>query len=202
MTVTQRQVDEACGNIQRSLEAFAADPDKLDMLHRALAARQWLREQYRAAPAALEPHLDRLRELGAAVTDCIRSARQMLTEEYLRATEAAGAWRQRRQACRDALVELALADGLERFDSPLGQIEVRQGPSVTMPKPGTAQRAELEALLHESGRWDVVSAPYAGKLLKALEGGLFSPDQAARLSELCQIHTACRLAGRRRSPGR
>jgi len=196
MAITQQQVQEACANIERSLETFRADPQKVDQLGGALAAQQWLREQYRTNKDLLEPHVDRLRDLGRAICDCLRAAREALTEEYLRAMDAENAWKSRRQTCRDALIELARADNVEHFESSSGRIDLKQVRSMTLPKAGTPQREELAGLIRDSGRWEDVTAPNAARLLKALDEGLFTPEQAARLALLCRVGTSFRLMGR------
>jgi len=195
VAITPPQVEEACGTIERSLGAFRADPrDTAPLLH-AVETQQWLRDQYRDNRAVLDPFADRLRDLGQAISESIRSARQALTEAYLRATEAANAWDRRRRVCRDALADLARTDGIERFESPLGWIDVHHIRSVTLPSAGTPERDELGALIRETGKWEAVTQPNGRKLAKALDEGLFSPEQAARLAALCTIETVCRLTG-------
>ena len=195
MAITQQQVQEACGKMERCLEEFRSDPRNVEELQRALAAQRWLRNEYRANRLVLDPFADRLRALGRAIGDVIRSARQALTEEYLRAAEAVEASRRRREACRDALIELAQADKVQRFDSPRGWIDVIQVRSVTLPKTGTPEREELIALIRESGHWEAVAQPNSRKLSRALDQGLFTSEQAGRLTRLCPVETVCRLTG-------
>ena len=83
MAITSQRVEQACGDIEQALEAFRSDGSRTDELQRALAALQWLRDQYGSAPATVGPYVDRLRGLGSAIHECIRSARADLAEEYL-----------------------------------------------------------------------------------------------------------------------
>jgi hypothetical protein len=193
MAITLQQVEEACGSIGRDLEAFRASPDRLSDLQGCLAGLQWLRECYRQDKTLMASYVDRLRELSRQVREALSGARESLTERYLKAAAAMSAWEAIRDACRDALVELSGAENVERFDSAEGWVQVRRVKSMSLPKIGTDQREQLSALITQAARWPDVAFPSAPRLLKALEGGLFSPDQAAEIARLCPTRTTCRL---------
>lgn len=200
MAITSERVEQACGYIDKGLDAFAADGTRLADLRQALSWLQWLREQYRREPAAVEPYVARLQACGRRVCEIVRSAREALTEECLRAGQAAAAWQQRREACRDALVELAKADNVERFESPAGRISVKRVRALSIPKAGTPERAELSDLISRAGRWPDIGIPNGSKLLKAIDQDLFTPEQAARINRLCHPHTAFRLVAQSSAP--
>ena len=196
MAITPQQIEQACDYIDKGTEAFAADQTRLADLRQALSWLQWLREQYRLDKAAVEPYVERLQACGQRMCSAARAARAALTDEYLRAGQAVSAWRQRREACRDALVELARADNVEHFESQAGRIAVRRVRALSVPKAGTSERAELADIITRAGRWADVGVPNANKLLKALDERLFPPELAAQITHLCNPHTACRLVAR------
>lgn len=193
MAATAQKIEETCQLIMHNVQAFGADTQRVAELRRALEALRWLRGEYRRDKPAMATHLDRLRECGKAVQDCISAGRETLAGKYLEAAQAASAWEAIREDCREALVELAVAESAQRFDSPTGWIEVRAVSSMSLPKSGTAHRDELTSLLDETGRWPQVAVPNAARLLKAMKDGLFTPDQAARLSAICPVQTTYRF---------
>jgi hypothetical protein len=200
MAITAEQIEQACDHIDKGVVAFARDQTRLEDLREALSRLQWLREQYRLDKAAVEPYVERLQACAQRVCSTVRAARAALTDEYLRAGQAVSAWRQRREACRDALVELARADNVERFESQAGWIAVRRVRAMSVPKANTAERAELLDIISRAGRWADVGAPNGKKLLNALDERLFPPELAARITQLCNLQTACRLVARASAP--
>jgi hypothetical protein len=195
---TQRQIEEACENIGRDMAAFRADPDRVAELQRCLTAIGWLREQYRLDKAALEPFMDRLKDLSRQTQQALSDARETLTTKYLEAVGALTAWEDVREACRLALIELSVAQNIGRFDSPQGSVEVKQATSISLPKTGTVQREQLCEIITSAGRWSEVALPNASRLLKAVEENLFSQEQAREISRLCPTQIIYRVAGHAR----
>ncbi|MFB3891037.1 MAG: hypothetical protein ACE15C_03330 [Phycisphaerae bacterium] len=196
MSINLAQAQETCERIKRNVEAFRAAPAKIEPLLAAMSSLQWLRGLYPYNKAAIGPCVGELRELGAAVAECARQAREALTEEYLKATSAIRAWEHRREVCRDALMELAKTDRVALFSSASGAVEVKPYRALTLPRAGTPQRDELAALIRETGRWEALTMPNGGRILKALDDNVLSPDQAARMTALCRIEDTVRLSGR------
>lgn len=89
----------------------------------------------------------------------------------------------------DACQEIA-----RRLDSPAGCVEIKRSRFASLPKPGTPQREQLLALITEAQRWPDVAYPNAGRLLKAIDGGLFTPQQVGEIVRLCPVQEICRLA--------
>ena len=195
---TQRQIEEACENIGRDLAAFRADPDRVAELRRCLAAIGWLREQYRADKAALEPFMDRLKNLSRQTQQALSDARETLTTKYIEAAGAITAWEDVREACRLALIELSVAQNIGHFDSPQGSVEVKKATSISLPKSGTPQREQLCDIITSAGRWSEVALPNASRLLKAIEENLFSQEQALEINRLCPTQIIYRVAGHAR----
>jgi hypothetical protein len=187
---------QACENLQRSVEAFRAAPQQLGALRKCLDQLQALRDEYRRDKAAFEPHLERLRELSNQVHEAIASAVEALAAQYLEAVAQIGAWQDIREACRDGLAELAKARKITEFNCAAGVIEARPFQSMKVPEAASPQRQELCDLITEAGRWPDVASPIASRLLKALSQGLFTPQQAGRLAELCPLETHVRLVGK------
>ena len=155
----------------------------------------WLREQYRQDKALLTPHLDRIKDLGRQVAEAVATARESLAARYLEAVSAANAWERTREACRDALMELAAAEQAERLEAAGGWVEVKRIRTLSLPEAGTPQREELCATITRAGRWPEVASPNAARLLKAVDGGLFSPQETGEIARLCPTQTVCRLVG-------
>ena len=189
------QIEEACGNIEQALAAFGGNAERVSEIGRCLEAVSWLREQYRADRALVELHLPRIKELTRRVHEAIAAARESLAAKYLQALGAVAAWEGIREACRDALAELAGAENLDRLDCQQGWIEIKHFRSVAMPRAGSPQREELAALITQAGRWADVGSPNGQRLLKAIDGGLFTPQQAGQLARLCPVQNGCRLVG-------
>jgi uncharacterized membrane protein YccC len=162
MAVTGQQVEDACDNIARNLETFRAAPDRPADLKRCLDAMAWLREQYREAPALLAPYVGRLKLLSQQVHQALADARESLTSQYLQANAAVAAWEDIREACRDALVELATAQNAQRLESPQGWIEVKRAQSISLPKAGTPRGRNLPASSRrrsDGPRWRFPTGP-------------------------------------------
>jgi hypothetical protein len=200
MSLTAETVEQVCGRIERGQADFAADPANVEALHEALGLLQWLRSQYHDNRAVLDGCVERLRELREKLLAAVRQSQQGLTAEYIKAGQAARAWQDRQAACRDLLAEVATLDDVQKYDSPEGQVDVTHIRTLTLPPAGSAERAQLVALLDESGRWAEVATPIASRLAKAIDTGLFAPDQVDRLAKLCPVRPACRLAVHRLRP--
>jgi hypothetical protein len=194
MTLTAETVEQVCGRIERGQADFAADPTNVAALHEAFGLLQWLRGQYHDNRAVLDGCVGRLRELREKMLGVVRQSQQALTAEYIKAGQAARAWQDRQAACRDLLAEVATLDGSQRLDSPEGQLDVTHTRTLTLPPAGSAERAQLLALLDESGRWSDVATVNPLRLAKAMDTGRFAPEQVGRLTKLCPVRAACRLA--------
>jgi hypothetical protein len=193
MAVSVQQVEAACQNIGRFLESFGAAPDRPGDLQRCLEGLDWLRQVYREERALLAPYMDRVKDLSRQVHEALAAAREKLAGQYLEALAAVAAWQEIREACRDALVELAEAQNASRLESPSGWIEVKRARTISLPKNGTPQREQLCDILTRADRWADVSLPNPARLLKAMDAGLFAADQVGELSRLCPVRTLCRL---------
>lgn len=193
MALPPSRIEETCDSIRTDLTAFAGDPSRLDELLRAVSSLEWLRRQYGVDKTGFEQHVDALKDLSRQVTDSLRTAREALTSEFIQASEAQTAWRRRREVCRDALIDLVAADGVKRFDSPDGWVDVRGAGALSLPKPGTDSREEIRAMVTKAGRWPDLGILNARRLQEALSKGLFFPAEAARIQELCPTRDAHRL---------
>jgi hypothetical protein len=191
---TGEQVNEACDEIARRLASFSADADRVTDLQWCLEKLAWLREQYRSDPAVFAPHMDRIKGVSGQVREVLGTYRETLTAKYLEAASAVTGWEAIREACREVLLELANAENTQRLDSPQGWVEVKRARAASLPKPGTPQREQLFALITLAQRWPDVAYPNPARLLKALDGGLFTPEQAGEIARLCPITTISRLA--------
>lgn len=201
MTLPAAKIEETCDSIRTDLTAFAGDHSRLDELLRAVSSLEWLRGQYRVDKTAFEQHVDALKDLSRQVTDSLRTAREALTSEFIQASEALTAWRRRREVCRCALIDLVGADGVGRFDSPDGWVDVRGTEALSLPKPGTDSREEIRAIVTQAGRWPDLGVLNARRLREALSKGLFFPAEAARIHELCPTREAHRLIAHPRDGG-
>lgn len=196
MQLTPQRVEEVCGRIERALAAFADDVKHVARLHEAWRLLQWLREQYHENRSVLDGCLDRLKGYRERLRASVRACRDALAAEYIRAGRAVLAWRDRQGACRDLLIELAMLENVDRFDSAEGPIDVRHTRHLALPPAETQERKELLALIDASGRWQDVAAIHPTRLLHAMDGGLFPPDQVGRIAKLCPVRATCRLLTR------
>lgn len=192
--VNAAQIEQACEEIARHLANFSADASRAADLQACLSKLAWLREQYRADRQAIAPYVDRLKDLSRQVREALAASRQLLTGKYIEAVSAVAAWEWVREAYRAALLELAAAENAQRLDSPQGWVEVKHARSVSLPRLGTPQREQLLAIITQAQRWPDVAYPTPARLLKAMDAGLFTPEQAAELARLCPPQTICRLA--------
>ncbi|RPI60272.1 MAG: hypothetical protein EHM48_07500 [Planctomycetaceae bacterium] len=188
------KVEQACSDISRRLASFRADAARVEDLRQCLVALDWLRQQYRCRQAVVAPYLDRIKELSGQVRQAMAESRESLTAKYLEAVSAVAAWEEMREACRDVLLELANAENVQCLTSPRGSVEIKHSQIALLPKTGTAQREELLAVITQAQRWPDVAYPSPARLSRALEGNLFTPEQAAQVTRLCPIQTVYRLA--------
>jgi hypothetical protein len=191
---TAAQVNDACQEIARRVESFRTDAGRVTDLQWCREKLEWLREQYRGDPAVFAPYMDSIKGLSRRVREVTAASREALTAKYLEAAGEVTAWETVREACRDALVELANEENAQRLDSPIGWVEVKRLRTASLPKPGTPQREQLQALITEAQRWPDVAYPNAARLLKAIDGGLFTPQQVGEIVRLCPVQETCRLA--------
>ena len=84
--------------------------------------------------------------------------------------------------------------GRDRGSGQAGWIEIKRSRAASLPKPGTPQREELLALITQAELWPKVAYPNAARLLKAVDAGRFTPQQAGQVARLCPTQTICRLA--------
>ena len=194
--LTERQVDGMCERIERDVRSFEEDPERVAELRGAMEALRSLRDQYADNKTMMAPYVDRLSEYSRRLRASISAARQRLTEKYLQASRAVKKWREIREGCRDALLELVRAENVECFQAEQGWIEIHATRTVSLPDAGTSEREEVLALITQAGLWAEVGQPNGHKLLRALDGGRFSPEAAARVAELCPVRTVHRLAGK------
>lgn len=187
-------LDHMCGEIARRLAAFRADASRIIDLQFCLEKLAWLREEYRTNPDALASRIDALKDISRQVRETITISCEVLTAKYLEAVSAVAAWETVREACRAALLELSNSSDLQRMDSPQGWIEVKRTRAITMPKPGTPQREQLLSLIARAQRWPDVAIPSPARLLKAIDAGLFVPEDVDKITQLCPAQTVCRLA--------
>jgi hypothetical protein len=188
-----RRVEDVCDDIGRWLAGFRADGDSVWELQGCLAGLRWLRERYRADKAAVEPHMDRVKDLSRQVRQAVADSRESLTAKYMEALSAVSSWTAIREACREALLEFANAENAQRLDCPRGWIEIKRNQSASIPRLGTPQREQLHGLITQAQCWPDVAYPNAARLLKAVAAGLFTPQQAGTIAELCPSQTICRL---------
>lgn len=193
MAVTA-QIANACQEMTSRLNSFRQDATRVTDLQWCIEKLNWLRAEYRADPAALADSLVSIKELSRQVREVLLASSESLTASYLDAARQAAAWESYREACRDALVELASDPSIQRLESPQGWIEIKRSRSVTLPKSGSSQREQLLNLISQAQRWPDVALPNGARLLKALDGGLFSADIAEQIARLCPAQTICRLA--------
>jgi len=85
---------------------------------------------------------------------------------------------------KGALINLARSKGYEVFYGRNDKVRVKFYDSVKFPGKNDPGRAELEKVVKESGRWMDVSNLDVFALSKALMGGSFPPELAARLQAL------------------
>lgn len=192
-------IEQACQRVERGLADFAASPQRFHALQDAMVTQQWLRRQYQAGPQPFQDYVSRLKALGQALRGALRQAQDRLVEEYLKANQAIEAWEQRRQACREALMELTRTEGIAEFAAASGQVRVVPSRALRLPPADSPERGQMMDLLEQAGMLRSVCLPNPTRLLKAVEGGRFSPEQAARLAQLCPIEQTLRVIGRMNS---
>jgi hypothetical protein len=188
-----RRVEDVCDDIDRGLAGFRADGDSVLELQGCLAGLRWLRERYRADNASVEPYLERVKDLSRQVHAAVAASGESLTAKYMEALSAVSAWQAVREACREALLDLANVENAQRLDCPRGWIEIKRNQSASIPRLGTPQRKQLNELITQAQCWPEVAYPNAARLLKAVAAGLFTPQQAGTIGELCPTQTICRL---------
>ena len=194
--VSTADIEQACQAAESALAEFEADASKLAALRRARENLQWLREQYRADAALLQPFLDRLKACSQQLVAAMRAAATALADEYLHAGQMVEAWQARRGICRDALAELARLDNLQQFQAASGSIDVKPFRLLRLPPAQSPERQEIMAIIDQAGLWAETTVLNPSRLLKAVDGGRFAPPQAARLGALCPVETSCRLSAR------
>ena len=194
MAIVAADIEQACQATESALAEFSGDASKLASLRRAREGLQWLREQYRTDAALLQPFLDRLKACSQQVVAAIRAAATALADEYIHAGQMVDAWQARRDICREALAELARLDNVRHFPSASGGIDIKPFRSLRLPPAESPQRQELVAIIEQAGLWAETSVLNPLRLLKAVDGGRFAPEQAARLGVLCPVETSCRMS--------
>jgi hypothetical protein len=199
MRMSRTQVEEACERIEQHLSDTGRETQPTDVLplaHAAADLRQ-LRDAYSADPAALRPYVDRLRDYSRRIGQGLSASREALASTYLEWAERERAARTRREACRDALLELARAEPFRRLEVPGGRVELHESRAVSLPRKGTPARRELAEIIEESGAWSQVAQLSPARLLRALDTGALDPDVAEQIQRICPVQPIHRIAGHR-----
>ncbi|MFH2007392.1 MAG: hypothetical protein ABI333_12475 [bacterium] len=195
--IREQQLLDALAAIERDLASCAVDPAAVSGVLRARSGLQELREQYTGTPSAdrsfWERHLERLQACGESIRRCLSSCRDHLAAEFLRADQSAKKWQEAREACRDALIELARTEQITHVQAAEGRVVIKESITTSLPPNDTPEREELVQIIEQTGRWAEVGVLNPARLRKALDQGGFSEEQAARIAELCPPKTIYRL---------
>lgn len=193
---TASQVEGACADIERGVAAFRKDRGDVEAVGRAIARLAYLRAEFVADKATLEPYIGRLQEFSRQIAEELRQARQELVTAYFQAARAVADWEARKETLRNALIELARTDKLDGYAVPEGRIDVRSLRTLQLPRVDSPERETLTALLLGSTQAAAVLQPNHSRLLKALDAGGFTVEQAAEVQRLCRLQTALRLVAK------
>lgn len=106
-----------------------------------------------------------------------------LVDEYMSVTGEIGVLEARREALREAIVDVANTEGLDRVFGTEHVVSVYRYPAVTLPQAKDPRRAELEHLLEDLGLLDRFESLSTYALSRAIGDGSIDPEALARIEE-------------------
>ncbi|MBI4867097.1 MAG: hypothetical protein HY816_09110 [Candidatus Wallbacteria bacterium] len=190
MIASQAKVEAECERVEAGLAQFTRQGN-LTELGDAQDAIETLRELYRAQPASVAPHLERIKRLADAVREEIVAQQDALAAEYAAVAQEEMRLAERKRKLRAALVEACRVHGDKVVQ--VGAVRGTRLSSLRLPPAKSPGRAELEQRLRDAGRYDEFTMLAAAKLQSAFQRGQLSVELSAAVSRLCGTEPNYRL---------
>ena len=159
---------------------------------------QQLRALYVKRPAMLDPHLDRLKALSARLEEYQQSHMRELVDEYHRLNELMRESKRAKEHVRELLINEVAVSGSPNLVGRECRVHIQAVRAPRLPKPGSRARNQLEQLIQEAGRWELVSQLSPRLLGNALTDRTFDTETTQTLQRLVPQETSYRLVSKSR----
>ena len=182
--LSARKLEEQIAGLQTALGRLGtagADWGALTEIAERLAI---LRRQYVAHRERLGGYVPRLTLLRQQLDALLSTHLTRVVDHFHELGEQMRRAETEREFLREYFIRRAGDASLE-LAGVRAQVTVKATPGITMPASGSDTRAKLEDLLKASGRWPEVSQLARARLLRALDGRQFTPQQEQEIGRLC-----------------
>jgi hypothetical protein len=192
-------VETLCATVEQEMARFDREQDRL-ALARAQEAIDALRERYRSAPAAVAPHLERIKRLAAGVRQRLSAQAEALARDYTMVALEEQQLAERRHALRSALLEVCRLKGEPVVR--LGAITAVRQTTLRLPPATSPGRARVEQLLRDAGRYAELTVLSAPRLQSAVSSRSLPDGLLQEVQRLCDTQPTYRLQVQRaQAPG-
>ena len=192
-----RELDDQIAGLQSALGRLGtAGTDLADMAE--IAERfQLLRRQYVAHREQMDGYVPRLAQLRQRTEALLNAQVARVVDRFHELGEQIRRAEVEHDFLRTFFVRRAGSARLE-LAGVRAQITVKTQQNLSVPAAGTEERAKLDRVLQDSGRWADVSRLARARLLKALNARQFTPEQEQDIARLCPRTTTHTVVSRLR----
>ncbi len=190
--LTPRELDEQIAGLQAALGRLGTAGADLSDLAEVAERFRLLRQQYLAHREQMDGHVPRLTQLRQRLEALLSAQVGRVVDRYHELGEQIRQAEVEHDFLRQFFIRRAGDAGLE-LPGLRAQVTVKTQRGLALPAAGTDERARLDRVLQESGRWGDVSQLARARLLRALNDKQFTPQQEQDITRLCPrttTHTA------------
>lgn len=180
----QQHVACVADSIER-MGAPSADVTGLDEFADVGGRLDILRAQYRADPASMAEHVNKLAELSRRFDALLAARMPEVIDRFHAANEELRRVKNEKEFWREFLIRQAPAGPRETLRGATVDVVIKSSESRALPASGSESRLRLESVIQESGFWSDVSQLSKPKLQHALKENLFGGSQRQLIEELC-----------------
>jgi hypothetical protein len=196
--LTPRALDDHIAGLQNALGRLGTAGNDLADLAEVAERFQLLRRQYVAHREQMDGYVPRLAQLRQRLEALLNAQVARVVDRFHELGEQIRQAEVEHEFLRSFFIRRAGNSGLE-LAGVRAQLTVKTQPNLSVPAAGTDERARLDRVLQDSGRWADVSQLARARLLKALNARQFTPQQEQDITRLCPRTTTHTVMSRLRN---
>jgi hypothetical protein len=194
-----RQLDDQIAGLQAALGRLGTAGTNLADLAEVAQRFQLLRRQYVTHREQMDGYVPRLTQLRQRLEALLNTQVARVVDRFHELGEQIRQAEVEHDFLRQFFIRRAGATGLE-LPGVQAQVTVKIQQNLAVPAASTDERARLDRLLQDSGRWADVSQLARTRLLRALNAKQFTPQQEQDITRLCPRTTTHTVVSRPRIP--
>ena len=193
-----RELDAQIDGLQAALGRLGTAGTDLADLAEVAESFQVLRRQYVAHRQQMDGYVPRLTQLRQRLEALLSAQVPRVVDRFHELGEQIRQAEVEHDFLREFFIKRAGSAPLE-LPRVRAQVTVKTQPGLAVPSAGTDERARLDRVLQDSGRWADVSQLARARLLRALDDKRFSPQQEQDIMRLCPRTTTHTVVSRSRA---